>query len=110
MAEPTLDALTRRLDRLERENRRLKVVGVLALLGLVSVALMGQAVLSDAPIVEAQTFYVRDRVGKVRATLGADGLSIMDASGAARVVVSGTSDPPGLNLRDKAGAVVWKAP
>ena len=110
MTEPTLDVLTQRLDRLERENRRLKILGVLALLGLISVALMGQAMLSDAPLVEAQTFYVRDKTGKVRAMLGADGLSIMDQSGAVRVVVSAASDSPGLSLRDKAGAVVWKAP
>jgi hypothetical protein len=110
MTEPTLDVLAQRLDRLERENRRLKITGALALLGLISVALMGQAVLSDAPLVEAQTFYVRDKAGRVRAMLGADGLSLMDATGAVRVAVSATGDAPGLSLRDKAGAVVWKAP
>jgi hypothetical protein len=32
MTEPTLNTLTRRLDRLERENRRLKFAGMLAVL------------------------------------------------------------------------------
>jgi hypothetical protein len=31
MNEPTMESLTRRLDRVERENRRLKQAGVVAL-------------------------------------------------------------------------------
>ncbi len=32
MTEPTLDTLTQRLDRLERENRRLKLAGAMWLI------------------------------------------------------------------------------
>jgi len=37
MNEPTLGNMAQRLDRLERENRRMKLAGVLVLLGIVAV-------------------------------------------------------------------------
>ena len=75
MIEPSLQTLARRLDELERENRRLKAGALLALLGLVAAGVMGQASLSGPPTVEAQRFYVRDGDGKARALLDADGSS-----------------------------------
>ncbi len=65
------DHLTRRLDRLERENRRLKVVGGLALLGMAALTVMGQTPpTSVANTLEAERFVLRDNAGNVRATLG----------------------------------------
>ena len=43
MSEPSMETLTRRLDRVERENRLLKRAGVLALAVIAAVMLMGQA-------------------------------------------------------------------
>jgi hypothetical protein len=70
MKTMTVDTLTQRLDRLERESRRWKLAACLSVLGMVAVALIGQA----APryrIVEAEKFVLRDSAGRVRATLGA---------------------------------------
>ncbi len=44
VSEPTIETLARRLDRVERENRRLKMAGVVALAVIAAVVLMGQAI------------------------------------------------------------------
>jgi hypothetical protein len=69
--EPT--DLTRRLDRLERENRWMKFFGGLVALVVVAVATM--AALPKPRIVEAEMFIVRDLNGKIRVVLGQDTLS-----------------------------------
>jgi len=48
MNEPTIETLTRRLDRVERENRRLKQAGVVALAVIAVVVLMGQSRVAEA--------------------------------------------------------------
>jgi hypothetical protein len=106
MTEPSLQTLARRLDELERENRRLKAAALLALLGLVAAGVLGQASLSGPPTVEAQRFYVRDGDGKARALLDADGLAFLDPDGRARTLVGRDR----LVINDGAGKVVWKAP
>src|SRR2546422_1423096 len=62
--------LMRRLERLERSNRRLKIFAAAVLVGLAAIGVMGQA-RPPAQIVEAQEFIVRDTNGTVRARLGA---------------------------------------
>ena len=52
--------LMHRLDRLERENRRLKFAGAAMLLGLAAVGLMGQTL---GKSVEAQEFILVDPTG-----------------------------------------------
>jgi hypothetical protein len=52
MDELTLDTLKRRLDRVERENRRMKCVGAVLLVGIAAVLLMGQAA-SKPGVIEA---------------------------------------------------------
>ncbi|MGH7299604.1 MAG: hypothetical protein ACREJE_04240, partial [Candidatus Rokuibacteriota bacterium] len=71
VSDSTHHHLTRRLDRLERENRRLKLLGALALLGLAALTVMGQT--AATPVVntiEAERFVLRDGAGHARATLG----------------------------------------
>ncbi len=51
MSEPTMETLARRLDRVERENRRLKRAGVVALAVIAAVVLMGQAMGGKEPMV-----------------------------------------------------------
>ena len=73
MNEPTMETLAQRLDRVERENRRLKQAGVVALAVIAAVVLMGQATGSEvAKVIQAEKFVVRDAAGTVRATLGSD--------------------------------------
>ena len=57
-----------RLARLEHENRRLKVTGLLAAVVAASVLLMGQT--RPTQRIEAETFAVKDRRGVVVAALG----------------------------------------
>ncbi len=83
MDELTLDAMKQRLDRLEQENRRLKQIGGLMLVGIAALVMMGQsqsnvnktAASQASKVVEATEFVVRDPGGKVRARLATDGLS-----------------------------------
>jgi hypothetical protein len=93
MDSSTLDRLTQRLDRLERENRRWRLAGCLSVLGLVAVALMGQAIRGKvAKVVEAERFVLRDSSGIERAALdilpGGAALSLLDQNGAPRALLS----------------------
>ena len=140
MNESTMDSLLRRLDRVERENRWLKRIGALALIGASALAVMGQAGSSNvAKVVEAEKFVVRDANGGVGAVLGVttdnnSGLEIRDKNGKAGVTLGmGASgnpamrldgkdrktgialgvrpdNSPGLELYDKDGKVIWTAP
>ena len=136
MKEPTLDTLTQRLDRLERQNRRLKVASGAVLFGIAAILLMGQG---SSPIVEAERFLVRDpTTGKFRGALsvlqdgsvglsisapdgkslslsanasGNVGLTLYDKQGKLRAeLVTGVDGAPALALRDQGGKVIWKAP
>jgi hypothetical protein len=86
-----------RLDRLERENRRLKRLLGAGLGALVIVSLTGpaaaRALAPPAAQIEAQRFVVRDAAGRVRATLGLDAgaarLVLMDGDGSITVELGG---------------------
>ncbi|MFQ5881799.1 MAG: hypothetical protein ACE5I9_04930 [Candidatus Methylomirabilales bacterium] len=140
MDDSKMEILVRRLDRVERENRRWKRVGTFVLAAIAAVALTGQATPRNvAKEVEAEKFLLRDTSGKTRAVLamGADesvGLSLSDKDGTARIWLSlgaggspvlalfdKTARPratvrvwpdglPHLALTDKDGKVIWKAP
>jgi hypothetical protein len=77
MREPTVETLVRRMDLAERENRRVRRVGLVALAGLVAMVLMGQATPNPRLIkttqIEAERFVLSDSRGRV---LG--GLEIRD--------------------------------
>ena len=124
MNEPTMETLARRLDKVERENRRLKGAGVAALAVIAAVGLMGQAASKLAPpgkpgkIVGAEQFIVHDARGGVRAELGTlpNGtvrLVLYDRGnpGETRVILSaGPETSPALTFSDKVGKVIWSAP
>ncbi len=124
MDEPTMETLARRLDRVERENRRMKQAGVVALAVIVAVVLMGQATWKLAPpgkpgkIIGAEQFIVHDARGGVRAELGTlpNGtvrLILYDRGnpGETRVILSaGPETSPALTFSDKVGKVIWSAP
>jgi hypothetical protein len=113
-------ALLSRVERLEKENRRLKQGALAFLLLIASVGLMaqtkqkppastssqrpkGRAPVAPAPAgptaVEAQSFILKDSNGHVRAELGLTGstpsLKFKDESGSALVTLALNSDAPG---------------
>jgi hypothetical protein len=112
-----LGAVLSRVERLEKENRRLKQGALLFLLAAVSVGLMAQTrqtpstqrprgrapATAPAPAgptaVEAQGFILKDSNGHVRAELGFMGsspsLKFKDESGSALVTLALNSDSPG---------------
>jgi hypothetical protein len=111
-----LGALLSRMERLEKQNRRLKQGALAFLLAIASVALMAQTkqpqsaaqkrrppTPAPAPTgptaVEAQAFILKDSNGHVRAELGLTGstpsLKFKDENGSALVTLALNSDAPG---------------
>ena len=110
MTSTATDVLLRRIERLERENRRFKCAGVALALGLVAVLLMGQAP-GRARTVEAEKLVLKDRAGKVRAVLGEAGedrelgLYLYDRKQVPRVAVSlDMTGAPMLRMASEIGA------
>jgi hypothetical protein len=140
MQEYTLEILMQRVQKLEREIRRWRRCGAVALTGVTAALLMGQAPPPPVPkVVEAQRFVLRDESGDARAVLavgpdGTVGLGLHDKGGTARAWLSlgpqgsptfalfdNTAKPratlrlwpdgvPRLALNDKDGGVIWSAP
>jgi hypothetical protein len=67
--ENSTEALWARLESLERQNRRIKRIGVMLLILAGSIFLMGQAAKTVRPI-EATKFVLKNAKGKKRAELG----------------------------------------
>jgi hypothetical protein len=104
-----IPVLMQRLDKLERSNRRLKLSGLVVLVGLAAFGLMGQA-RPPLQTVEAQEFVVKDASGAVRARLGtsptAASLTLSHEGGRASLVVSGgRGQGAHLAVSDSAGKV-----
>ncbi len=101
--------LLRRLEQLERSNRRLKILAVVVLLGLGGIGVMGQA-RPPAQIVEAQEFIVKDANGNVRARLGSytagASLTLYHDAGRATLMASAGRGPGAhLSLADGSGKI-----
>lgn len=108
MEEATVQLLTRRLERLERDNRRLKLGGAVVVVGLAALALMGQVVPGQLPkVVEAEQFVLRDARGQVSALLSAEpflkGLTVFDEGGKKRAALELIAGSPRLSLADANG-------
>jgi hypothetical protein len=119
MTEPTLETLTRRLDRLEREVRRWKVVAscAVAVLGLAVILWPAAAALQDvqeqivakeimANEVLAARFAVADKGGKRRGAFsllqdGSVGLSISAPDGKTASLSGDAGGRTGVVLYDK---------
>lgn len=108
----TEDKLTERVNRLERQNRWLKIGAAVIAVAVLAVVLMGQAPgekVLEADTVKAKEFRVVDDAGKVWATLDAriDGMPILalyDAAGERRVeLVRYPDGTVGLELDDATG-------
>lgn len=109
MNEPTLDALTQRLDRLERENRYLKISGIAAAVILAAGALLGAAASSVPQELRAKKFVLTDDTGARRAVLetlenGASRLALYKKGGKGEVELAvGRDGVPYLVLTDSGG-------
>jgi len=100
--------IKQRLEKLERQNRRMKLAGVGALVIAAAFLLMGQASgPRTLPEVRANSFVLVDAQGRQRATLSMDmnepGLALRDASGAIRAMLANSPQGPTLGLLDANG-------
>ena len=68
MERPTLEALAHRLERVERENRRLKAFGLIAVAVLASVLVMGHT--QVPPSISARQLLLMRTDGSMAAVLG----------------------------------------
>jgi hypothetical protein len=108
MDELTPEIITKRLERLERQNSRFKMTGILALLAIFTFILMGQIPVNQE--VRAQKFSLYDARGKNRAMLfSRDGQAILVLAapdGEPRMtLVVGADGTPALGLFDKGDKV-----
>jgi hypothetical protein len=117
---PSLADLEARLVKLERQDRRLKRLGLLFLLIAGSGFLLAQAArkparAAPAPATPAVTYdtlvvhrlELRDKAGKLRGLWEVEDdiarLCLYDTTGKGRAVLAGIDDAPGLALYDAAG-------
>ena len=115
------DAVSARLDRLERESRRWRRVALGSWLAIATLLLLGQSPPrasrppSPARTVEAERFVLRDARGRAGATLGWEAddtprLTLHDPKGQPRAVLTvGAGGAPGLTLLDTDGVTVRAA-
>jgi len=110
---PELAAVVARLEKVERQNRRLKRVGVVVLALAVAGMVMGQA-MPRARIVEAEEFVLKDAARNVRAELAAfkDGpaLTLLDENGKSRATLAVDKPGPMLLLHDENDKTIWRQP
>jgi hypothetical protein len=113
----TLEAVTRRLEELERAHHRLKRGFGAMVIGATGLLLMGQAserLTTDTLIarnIETQSLMVRDATGKIRALLEVDtagpvSLTLSDREGRERASIGvGVAGSVGAVFRDQEGAI-----
>jgi hypothetical protein len=99
VADPMMESLARRLDRLERENRRLRVVGLLAV-GAMLAALAWPNSRVTADEVVAGTLTIRDSstgvvVASLESSLGGGELRLRTTDHGSLVVVSARPEARG---------------
>ena len=104
MTEPTQDTLTRRLDRLELENRNWRRIAVIVVLVGLTFGIMGQAgQRNTSRVIEGTRLILRDDSGKPRLIMDKDGLYATDQNGVTRFVLSLLPSGTGLILYDSSG-------
>jgi len=105
MSECTLAMLCKRMDMLERQNRRLKVATLGAVAVVSAILLMGTA--SPRKVVKAEEFVLSDAQGRQRALLRMSqwgpSLDLRDEKGTIRATLHMDDNGPGVSLLDAKG-------
>lgn len=104
---PELAAVVARLDKVERQDRKLRRAGIAVLVLAAAGLLMGGQAMPKARTVEAESFVLKDGAGKIRAELNLRKdmpvLVLYDENGKFRVMLDAFKDGPGLILADENG-------
>lgn len=107
-----LDILRKRVEKVERENRRMKLLGLAMLVVLGVVLVTGLTV--EQPVVGAEAFTLVDKQGALRAVFGMVNteptLALFDSSGRVRAGLSVVDNSPRLVLYGEDGNPIWAAP
>ena len=114
MSEATV--VDARLDKLEQDNRRLKLTVGALLLVMAAVPLVGAVMPEQIPeVIQARRFEVIDENGTIRAGMGADGIGYADENGTLRAGMNdlgifyfdGSSLNYGISYYDENLKLVW---
>jgi hypothetical protein len=98
-----------RLEKLERENRWMKKIGVVAVVFASVLFISGQS--KTNKVLEVNEFHLVDASGKVRAKLVMGGLSLQgpelsfDAEGQSRISIVASDDQARINLNSSRGTM-----
>ena len=102
MSEATV--VDARLDKLEQDNRRLKLTVGALLLVLAAVPLIGAVMPEQLPdLIQARAFRVIGENGPIRAQMDDSGIDYYDENGNMRVRI----DADGISYFDENGNEVW---
>ena len=105
MSETTV--VDSRLDKLEQDNRRLKLATGALLLVLAAAPLVGAMMPQQIPdVVRARRFVVYDESDKIRTTINEHGVAYADENGNPRAMIS----PLSIVYWDENFNEVWCAP
>jgi hypothetical protein len=105
--QPDVKSLYERVDRLEKQNRWMKLMGVVAILSAVVLLVSGQAKVDAKKTVEANEFVLKDTNGVVRAKLGmglvfplkdGPGLVLYNEGGHERAAVAASEEQAQIRL------------
>ncbi len=109
---PEVQDLIRRLERVERENRRIKLGGLVILTLCAMFMLTGLTV--DDPVVGAEAFTLVDDRGEPHAVFALVNrqptLALFDSESKVRVELSVVQNSPRLILYGDDGNPIWSAP
>lgn len=98
-----------RIEKLERESRRLKIVSFTTTLALVAVTAIGAAAVGSGTVT-SKPFTIVDKTGHARVKLDALGLHIFDAKGRERLsAIVNEYNQPAFRLADPTGLVRFRA-
>ena len=105
MSEATL--LESRVDKIERDNRRLKLTVGALLLVMAAVPLIGAVMPEQIPeVIRARAFHAIDGNGTLRALMDDKNIAYLDEDRVTRAQLYAA----GFFLSDENGNVVWRSP
>lgn len=107
-----VDGLRKRIEKVERENRRMKLLGLVLLAALGVVLVTGLTV--EQPVIGAEAFTLVDKDGGLRAVFAMVNseptLALFDSTGKVRAGLSVVDNAPRLILYGEDGTPIWAAP